>query len=153
MGIEFSELLDAAERTLGLYFSYDSNLTVTWVFNVCFLGKVLFLQYVLLKYLVLIEDLELNIHGPSKFGDLGIFAQLLCWSIECTCEFISYLPLLSLNSINCYLCPLFYSSQRLHELGDEFKSLPLWRQVVFLWNSAVPLTSKHDGPNLLSYRF
>ena len=26
---EFSELLDAAERTIGLYFSYDSNLTVT----------------------------------------------------------------------------------------------------------------------------
>ncbi|XP_020403995.1 phosphoinositide phosphatase SAC7 isoform X2 [Zea mays] len=56
VGIEFSELLDAAERTLGLYFSYDSNLTVT--------------------------------------------------------------------------------SQRLHELGDEFKSLPLWRQAEprFLWN-------------------
>ncbi|XP_025827066.1 phosphoinositide phosphatase SAC7-like isoform X5 [Panicum hallii] len=53
---EFSELLDAAERTIGLYFSYDSNLTVT--------------------------------------------------------------------------------SQRLHELGDEFKSLPLWRQAEprFLWN-------------------
>ncbi|KAJ1279237.1 hypothetical protein BS78_04G139900 [Paspalum vaginatum] len=53
---EFLELLDAAERTIGLYFSYDSNLTVT--------------------------------------------------------------------------------SQRLHELGDEFKSLPLWRQAEprFLWN-------------------
>ncbi|WVZ75327.1 hypothetical protein U9M48_023394 [Paspalum notatum var. saurae] len=53
---EFSELLDAAERTIGLYFSYDSNLTVI--------------------------------------------------------------------------------SQRLHELGDEFKSLPLWRQAEprFLWN-------------------
>ncbi|KAF8775083.1 hypothetical protein HU200_005135 [Digitaria exilis] len=56
MDTEFSELLDAAERTIGLYFSYDSNLTVT--------------------------------------------------------------------------------SQRLHELGDEFKSLPLWRQAEprFLWN-------------------
>ncbi|CAL4988344.1 unnamed protein product [Urochloa decumbens] len=53
---EFSELLDAAERTIGLYFSYDSNLTLT--------------------------------------------------------------------------------SQRLHELGEEFKSLPLWRQAEprFLWN-------------------
>ncbi|OEL27740.1 Phosphoinositide phosphatase SAC7 [Dichanthelium oligosanthes] len=53
---EFSELLDAAERTIGLYFSYESNLTVT--------------------------------------------------------------------------------SQRLQELGDEFKSLPLWRQAEprFLWN-------------------
>ncbi|CAO2144014.1 unnamed protein product [Urochloa humidicola] len=29
MDTEFSELLDAAERTIGLYFSYDSNLTVT----------------------------------------------------------------------------------------------------------------------------
>lgn len=29
VGIEFSELLDAAERTIGQYFSYDSNLTVT----------------------------------------------------------------------------------------------------------------------------
>ncbi|KAK8457729.1 hypothetical protein SEVIR_3G235500v4 [Setaria viridis] len=56
MDTEFLELLDAAERTIGLYFSYDSNLTVT--------------------------------------------------------------------------------SQRLHELGDEFKSLPLWRQAEprFLWN-------------------
>ncbi|XP_006662879.1 phosphoinositide phosphatase SAC7-like [Oryza brachyantha] len=57
METEFSELLDAAERTIGLYFSYDVNLTLT--------------------------------------------------------------------------------SQRLHDLGDEFKSLPLWRQAEqrFLWNS------------------
>ncbi|EEE52023.1 hypothetical protein OsJ_33741 [Oryza sativa Japonica Group] len=48
MESEFSELLDAAERTIGLYFSYDVNLTLT--------------------------------------------------------------------------------SQRLHDLGDQFKSLPLWRQ-------------------------
>ncbi|TVU25729.1 hypothetical protein EJB05_28234 [Eragrostis curvula] len=56
METEFSELLDAAERTIGLYFSYGANLTVT--------------------------------------------------------------------------------SQRLHELGDDFKSLPLWRQSEprFLWN-------------------
>ncbi|GJN21310.1 hypothetical protein PR202_gb08775 [Eleusine coracana subsp. coracana] len=54
---EFSELLDAAERTIGLHFSYDINLTV--------------------------------------------------------------------------------SAQKLHDLGDEFKSLPLWRQAEqrFLWNS------------------
>ncbi|TVU29712.1 hypothetical protein EJB05_21292, partial [Eragrostis curvula] len=49
---EFSELLDAAERTIGLHFSYDINLTLT--------------------------------------------------------------------------------AQKLHDLGDEFKSLPLWRQVYFL---------------------
>ncbi|KAK3119992.1 hypothetical protein QOZ80_9AG0679140 [Eleusine coracana subsp. coracana] len=57
METQFVELLDAAERTIGLYFSYDANLTLT--------------------------------------------------------------------------------SQRLHELGDEFKSLPLWRQSEprFLWNS------------------
>uniref|UniRef100_A0A0E0F518 SAC domain-containing protein n=1 Tax=Oryza meridionalis TaxID=40149 RepID=A0A0E0F518_9ORYZ len=56
MESEFSELLDAAERTIGLYFSYDVNLTLT--------------------------------------------------------------------------------SQRLHDLGDQFKSLPLWRQAEprFLWN-------------------
>uniref|UniRef100_A0A0D9VLK5 SAC domain-containing protein n=1 Tax=Leersia perrieri TaxID=77586 RepID=A0A0D9VLK5_9ORYZ len=54
---EFSELLHAAEKTIGLYFSYDINLTLTL--------------------------------------------------------------------------------QRLHDLGDEFKSLPLWRQAEprFLWNS------------------
>ncbi|RLM58764.1 phosphoinositide phosphatase SAC7-like [Panicum miliaceum] len=57
---EFSELLDAAERTIGLYFSYDSNLTVT--------------------------------------------------------------------------------SQRLHELGDEFKSLPLWRQVAVPKGISVEVT-------------
>jgi hypothetical protein len=62
---EFSELLDAAERTIGLYFSYDSNLTVT--------------------------------------------------------------------------------SQRLHELGDEFKSLPLWRQVCYLFYRN--LESSHDSPS------
>jgi len=57
MESEFSELLDAAERTIGLHFSYDINLTL--------------------------------------------------------------------------------SAQRLHELGDEYKSLPLWRQAEprFLWNS------------------
>ncbi|KAF0896558.1 hypothetical protein E2562_024696, partial [Oryza meyeriana var. granulata] len=57
METEYSELLDAAEKTIGLYFSYDVNLTLT--------------------------------------------------------------------------------SQRLHDLGDEFKSLPLWRQAEprFLWNS------------------
>ncbi|CAN6244676.1 unnamed protein product [Urochloa humidicola] len=57
METEFSELLDAAERTIGLYFSYDINLTL--------------------------------------------------------------------------------SAQRLHDLGDEYKSLPLWRQAEprFLWNS------------------
>ncbi|KAL6662182.1 hypothetical protein ACP70R_000041 [Stipagrostis hirtigluma subsp. patula] len=56
MEAEFSDLLYAAERTIGLYFSYDANLTVT--------------------------------------------------------------------------------SQRLHDLGAEFKSLPLWRQAEprFLWN-------------------
>ncbi|KAK8462362.1 hypothetical protein SEVIR_1G196400v4 [Setaria viridis] len=57
METEFSELLDAAERTIGLHFSYDINLTL--------------------------------------------------------------------------------SAQRLHDLGDEYKSLPLWRQAEprFLWNS------------------
>ncbi|XP_039789980.1 phosphoinositide phosphatase SAC7-like isoform X4 [Panicum virgatum] len=57
MESEFSELLDAAERTIGLHFSYDINLTL--------------------------------------------------------------------------------SAQRLHDLGDEYKSLPLWRQAEprFLWNS------------------
>uniref|UniRef100_A0A0E0CLW1 SAC domain-containing protein n=1 Tax=Oryza meridionalis TaxID=40149 RepID=A0A0E0CLW1_9ORYZ len=57
METEFSELLHAAEKTIGLYFSYDINLTLTL--------------------------------------------------------------------------------QRLHNLGDEFKSLPLWRQAEprFLWNS------------------
>nr|CAB3450034.1 unnamed protein product [Digitaria exilis] len=57
METEFSELLDAAERTIGLHFSYDINLTS--------------------------------------------------------------------------------SAQRLHDLGDEYKSLPLWRQAEprFLWNS------------------
>ncbi|RLN07056.1 phosphoinositide phosphatase SAC7-like isoform X1 [Panicum miliaceum] len=57
MESEFSELLDAAERTIGLHFSYDINLTL--------------------------------------------------------------------------------SAQRLHELGDEYESLPLWRQAEprFLWNS------------------
>ncbi|OQU78725.1 hypothetical protein SORBI_3008G039100 [Sorghum bicolor] len=57
METEFSELLDAAERTVGLHFSYDVNLTL--------------------------------------------------------------------------------SAQRLHDLGDEYKSLPLWRQAEprFLWNS------------------
>ncbi|KAL6875745.1 hypothetical protein ACP4OV_013258 [Aristida adscensionis] len=56
METEFSDLLCAAERTIGLYFSYDANLTVT--------------------------------------------------------------------------------SQRLHDLGADFKSLPLWRQAEprFLWN-------------------
>ncbi|XP_062223099.1 phosphoinositide phosphatase SAC7-like [Phragmites australis] len=57
METKFSDLLDAAERTIGLYFSYDTNLTL--------------------------------------------------------------------------------SAQRLHDLGDEYKSLPLWRQAEprFLWNS------------------
>ncbi|OEL24779.1 Phosphoinositide phosphatase SAC7 [Dichanthelium oligosanthes] len=57
METELSELLDAAERTIGLHFSYDINLTL--------------------------------------------------------------------------------SAQRLHDLGDEYKSFPLWRQAEprFLWNS------------------
>lgn len=57
METEFSELLDAAERTIGLHFSYDINLTL--------------------------------------------------------------------------------SAQRLHDLGDEYRALPLWRQAEprFLWNS------------------
>ncbi|EES06956.1 hypothetical protein BDA96_04G188600 [Sorghum bicolor] len=57
METEFSELLDAAERTVGLHFSYDINLTL--------------------------------------------------------------------------------SAQRLHDLGDEYKALPLWRQAEprFLWNA------------------
>jgi hypothetical protein len=58
MESEFSELLDAAERTIGLYFSYDVNLTLT--------------------------------------------------------------------------------SQRLHDLGDQFKSLPLWRQVCCLAPYIIP---------------
>ncbi|AQK52988.1 Phosphoinositide phosphatase SAC6 [Zea mays] len=57
METEFSELLDAAERTIGLHFSYDINLTL--------------------------------------------------------------------------------SAQRLHDLGDEYRALPLWRQAEprFLWNA------------------
>ncbi|XP_066331792.1 phosphoinositide phosphatase SAC7-like [Miscanthus floridulus] len=57
MESEFSELLDAAERTVGLHFSYDINLTL--------------------------------------------------------------------------------SAQRLHDLGDEYRALPLWRQAEprFLWNA------------------
>jgi hypothetical protein len=77
-------------------------------------------------------------------ANLVIWVYFLCWFIECA-QADNLISSLITELHDCYIYPLFYSSQRLHELGDEFKSLPLWRQVCYLFYRN--LESSHDSPS------
>ncbi|KAL6507508.1 Fimbrin, actin-bundling protein [Orobanche gracilis] len=90
MESEFSRLLSVAERTPGLYFSYDVNITLSEVKDINFLGE--------------------------NLGDVDCQKQR---DKHASAE----------NFEGC--------AQRLHDLGEESKLLPLWRQADprFLWNN------------------
>lgn len=109
METEFSGLLNIAERTPGLYFSYETNLTLRWT-----------------VFYVKLPTLPLSPHEKQE-EEVGLHYIWL--------EIV--LVIMIKNLCNC-------SAQRLHDLGDESKLLPLWRQVIcsnwltfiinFLWS-------------------
>jgi hypothetical protein len=71
MESEFSELLDAAERTIGLHFSYDINLTLSLIF-VCS-------NPVHRGYMILVMSIN---HFP--FGDRlnqDFYGTVTCWNL------------------------------------------------------------------------
>ncbi|CAK9164000.1 unnamed protein product, partial [Ilex paraguariensis] len=151
---EFSRLLNVAERTPGLYFSYDVNITLRWIALPRFidlletqkgwLGSFDFgnliaqkaLQHMLIwpKHAALLVKYIPGYCGLSPCYDLGAGEAakdekwpkdiMQCWWFGST----YYRELLKI----CNIC-----AQRLHDLGDESKLLPLWRQADprFLWNN------------------
>lgn len=89
METDFSRLLSVAERTTGLFFSYEINLTLR--------------SFISLFFFVL------QLHSKTRHT----LSPLL--------NFLFHFD--NFSSSSCF------SAQRLHDLGDESKSLPLWRQV------------------------
>lgn len=142
MESEFASILKVAEKTPGLYFSYDVNITLRSIFfsNVISYVKSYFwpllwvILYTCILYLILRPFMTVYC---SLFGYYFSYYMMsmtfkldYCFGLKIFCE---------LQLFFCFGSIVLCSAQRLNDLGDESRLLPLWRQasVVFKWHSLI----------------
>uniref|UniRef100_A0A803MYM8 SAC domain-containing protein n=1 Tax=Chenopodium quinoa TaxID=63459 RepID=A0A803MYM8_CHEQI len=145
---EFSSLLNAAEKTPGLYFSYDVNLTLSLRSSLNNIENNVGFVFVIETAKALMDP------GDHKAASKLVYY----WHkdmpdfIDLVLEFLSIgIPLFgggmelceTYEGIMYFDCSPYYSfaagDWRLHDLGDEAKTLPLWRQADprYCWNNFI----------------